>query len=583
MSDSEDSKRTNQPEWVATMNPYLKSAFTLACLAASLGPLNARAEDRSYDGSGNNLANPSWGAAGTTLARAAAAAYDDGRSTPRGGSSGLGLPNPRVISNMVVAQLTMLPNTHQMTDWVFQWGQFVDHDLDLTSAASPPEPFNIRIPAGDPVFDPGSTGTQIMPFQRSKYDSSTGISNAREQINDITSYLDASMIYGSEQARALALRTLSGDGKLKTSSGNLLPLNTFGVDNGTGGLVDPTRFYLAGDVRANEQIGLTAVHTLMMREHNRLAEEIAIINPAWDDEAIYQRARKLVGAEVQVITFNEFLPALLGAAAPGIISTYDPNANATIISEFSTALFRVGHTMLSPQLMRVQNDGTAAPGGHVLLRDAFFQMENLSGAGELEFFLKGLASDKQQEVDMHVVDDVRDFLFGEPIPGGFDLASLNIQRGRDHGLPGYNELRLAFGLPAYTSFDQITTDMTVRSGLETLYGSVDNIDAWVGALSEEHQPGAAVGPLIAAGLTEQFKRTRDGDRFWFTNDPELSGDLDWLLSTRLSDIIRQNTDITSLQKNVFFMMVPEPNTALLVLLAGVAALRRRRPDGKRQG
>ena len=47
---------------------------------------------------------------------------------------------------------------------------------------------------------------------------------------------------------------------------------------------------------------------------------------------------------------------------------------------------------------------------------------------------------------MHIVDDVRDFLFGEPIPGGFDLATLNIQRGRDHGLPGYNAVRVAFGL-----------------------------------------------------------------------------------------------------------------------------------------
>nr|WP_272873690.1 peroxidase family protein [Candidatus Accumulibacter phosphatis] len=113
----------------------------------------AQAEGRSYDGSGNNLANPSWGAAGTTLVRAVAAAYDDGLSAPRG-SSGSGLPNPRLISNLVVAQLTMLPNTHQMSDWVFQWGQFVDHDLDLSNAASPPEPFNIIIPAGEPMFDP---------------------------------------------------------------------------------------------------------------------------------------------------------------------------------------------------------------------------------------------------------------------------------------------------------------------------------------------------------------------------------------------------------------------------------------------
>jgi peroxidase len=528
-------------------------------LMAALLTTQASAEYRSYDGTGNNQAYTSWGAAGTQLARKTLiVGYDDGVSSPRG-SSDPTLPNPRVISNTLVAQTLMVPNTHQMTDWVFQWGQFVDHDLDLTNLASPVENLDVPIPAGDPIFDVGNTGTQVMSFQRSKYDPATGTStaNPRQQINDVTSYLDASAVYGSDETRAMTLRTLSG-GRMKTSAGNLLPLNTFGLPNGTGGPADPTQFYVAGDVRANEQVGLTAVQTLMLREHNRLADEIAEANPGWDDEQIYQRARKLVGGEVQVITYNEFLPALLGSQAPGLNSVYDDNLNASILTEFSTALFRVGHTMLSPNLMRMNNDGTEAPGGPMPLRHAFFVPQNLATSGELEYFLKGLASDQQQEVDMHLVDDVRNFLFGEPIPGGFDLATLNIQRGRDHGLPDYNTVREAFGLPPVASFDEISSDPDIQSGLESLYGSVDRIDAWVGALSEDHLAGSAVGPLITAGLAEQFRRTRDGDRFWFLRDPDLSGqDLDWLLSTRLSDVIRRNTTITNLQADVFFM-VPEP-------------------------
>ncbi len=245
---------------------------------------------------------------------------------------------------------------------------------------------------------------------------------------------------------------------MKISAGNLLPLNTFGLPNATGGPADPTQFYVAGDVRANEQVGLTAIHTLMLREHNRLADQIAAENPGWTDEQIYQRARKLVGGEVQVITYNEFLPALLGSYAPSINSVYDPGLDASVLTEFSTALYRVGHTMLSPNLMRMENDGSEAPGGPMPLRHAFFVPQNLASGGELEHFLKGLASDQQQEVDMHMVDDVRNFLFGEPIPGGFDLASLNIQRGRDHGLPDYNSIRVAFGLPAAASFADITSD-----------------------------------------------------------------------------------------------------------------------------
>ncbi|MGD9637277.1 MAG: peroxidase family protein [Pirellulales bacterium] len=543
---------------------------------------SVRAEYRTIDGTGNNLANSTWGATGTQLSRISPVAYDDGISTARG-STDPTLPNPRAISNTVIAQSIMAPNSHEMTDWVFQWGQFVDHDLDLTNLATPVENFDVPIPAGDSIFDAGNTGAAVMSFQRSKYDPTTGTNagNPRQQINDITSYLDASMVYGSDTARATALRTLSG-GKLKTSAGNLLPLNTFGLPNGTGGPADPTQFYLAGDVRANEQVGLTTVHTLFMREHNRLADQISAAHPGLSDEEIYQRARKLVGAEIQSITYREFLPALLGTYAPTITSTYDPDLNSGVLTEFSTALFRVGHTMLSPQLMRMTNDDTPAPGGAMSLRDSFFRMQNLAGANELEYFLKGLAYEQQQQVDMHIVDDVRNFLFGEPIPGGFDLATLNIQRGRDHGLADYNTVREAFGLPAVSSFAQITSDTEVQAGLQSLYGSVDRIDAWVGALSEDHLPGASVGPLIVAGLAEQFRRARDGDRFWFTRDADIAPeDLNWLLSVRLSDIIRLNTSITNLQGNVFFMAVPEPSTAaMLAILGGVLGLGLRRRSAR---
>jgi peroxidase len=555
------------------------SVIPSLCIGILLTVSAARADDRSYDGSGNNLLHPTWGAAGTQLPRLAPSAYDDGFAAPRGTMSNA-LPNPRLVSNDVVAQTVMLPNSHQMTDWVFQWGQFIDHDLDLTGAASPIESFDIRIPTGDPIFDPDGTGTQVMSFQRSHYDTATGTGpgNPRQQINQITSYLDASMVYGSSATRATTLRTLSG-GRLKTSEGNLLPLNTFGLPNGTGGPADPTQFYVAGDVRANEQVGLAAVHTLMMREHNRLADQISSENPSWTDEQIYQRARKLVGAEIQAITYNEFLPALLGQFAPTINSTYDPNLDASVFTEFSTALFRVGHTMLTPELMRMQNDGTPAPGGHMPLRDAFFLPQNLAGSGELEYFLKGLASDQQQEVDMHVVDDVRNFLFGEPIPGGFDLATLNIQRGRDHGLPDYNTVREAFGLTPVASFAEISSDPEVQLGLQSLYGDVGNIDVWVGAIAEDHLPGTAVGQLIAAGLVEQFTRTRDGDRFWYMRDGDLSAtDLAWINSLKLSDVIRLNTSITNIQDDVFFMTVPEPSTVALALLGivGLAGLTRPR-------
>ncbi|NUN51621.1 MAG: hypothetical protein HUU06_02385, partial [Planctomycetaceae bacterium] len=550
------------------------AAFAAILLLAS----TTTAENRSYDGSGNNPLNPAWGAAGTNLTRMAPADYADEMYLPSGGSR----PGAREISNAIAAQSVMIDDSRLLSSFVFQWGQFIDHDLDLTTTASPAESLPIPIPAGDPIFDPFSTGTQTMMFQRSTYDSATGTApgNPRQQVNAITSYIDGSMVYGSSESRALALREMSG-GLMKTSGDDLLPLNAMGLENATGGNPATASYFVAGDIRANEQVGLTAMHTLFVREHNRLAGELAAANPTWTDKEIFQRARKIVGAEIQAITYGEFLPALLGTMTPGAVATYDPNIDATVATEFSTALFRVGHTMLPPNLLRVQNDGSEAPGGPIPLRDAFFLPTNIASGTELEYLLKGLATQCQQQVDQLVVDDVRNFLFGEPMPGGFDLAALNIQRGRDHGLPDYNTVRVAYGLSPVASFAEITSDANLQAALAAVYGDVNDIDPWVGALSEDHVAGSGVGPLVAAALADQFARARDGDRFWYANDLEFTpAEIALLESTRLSDIIRRNTGITNLQDNVFFV-VPEPSALALAAAALVSlafTCRHRRGD-----
>lgn len=187
--------------------------------------------------------------------------------------------------------------------------------------------------------------------------------------------------------------------------------------------------------------------------------------------------------------------------------------------------------------------------------------------------MKGFASDRQENVDLMLVNDVRNFLFGPPGAGGFDLAALNIQRGRDHGLPGYNAMRVAYGLPAVTSYADITSNVDLQTRLEAAYGDLNDIDAWVGALAEDHLPGAQVGELIAAGIIDQFTRTRDGDRFWLTNDPDLSSDdLERLTSLRMSDIIKANSGVTNLQANIF--IIPEPTSLVMAGLAVAAAMRR---------
>jgi len=526
------------------------SVLAVSCGHDSESAVPAMPESRSVDGQGNNVEHPQWGAAGARLRRLMSAAYADGVSAPAGPER----PNPRAVSNAIVAQSTSTPSQAGLSGYVFQWGQFVDHDLDLTGLAAPPEELDIPVPPGDPTFDPQSSGTAVIPFLRSNFDvgTGTGPDNPREQVNDITSFLDASNVYGSSRTRAEALRTRSG-GKLRTSDDDLLPLNTLGLPNVDNGAVHPDQYYVAGDLRANEQPGLTAMHTLFMREHNRWCDVLAAAHPAWSDEQLYQEARRRVSALVQIITFKEFLPTLLGPFAPAVEGAYRPDIDATIANEFAAGLYRVGHTMLPPELPRVENDGTPAAEGPLALADAFFLPSNLSQPGELERILKGLATVTQQEIDSKVVDGVRNFLVGDPLSGVvMDLPSLNLQRGRDHGLPSYNQARVGVGLAARPSLAEISSDEHVQAAFESVYASIDDVDLWVGGISEDHAPGAQVGELIAVVLADQFTRLRDGDRFWYRRDAAFSAsDLAELEATRLADVIRRNTTISNLQDDVF--------------------------------
>jgi len=146
-----------------------------------------------------------------------------------------------------------------------------------------------------------------------------------------------------------------------------------------------------------------------------------------------------------------------------------------------------------------------------------------------------------QQIDVQVVDDVRNFLFGPPGAGGFDLAALNMQRGRDHGLPDYNTVRVAMGLQPKSSFAEVTSDTIVQERLGSVYGSVDEIDVWLGGLAEDPVNGGLVGELVFTVVKLQFERLRDGDRFWYERLPEdLLRDV---ADTRLADIIRRNTNI----------------------------------------
>ncbi len=513
----------------------------------SHAPHSALGDVRSIDGSENNRNYPRMNASGAQFVRIAPNDYEDGVSAMRAtGLSSAPLPNPRTVSNLVVAQSGDMPNRFGTSDWIWQWGQFIDHDLTLSDGIA--DPADMALPPGDMLDSGGGT----MPFRRAEFDPATGTgpSNPRQQFNELSGWIDASNVYGSTEARAAELRSFSG-GRLKTSAGDLLPFNINNFPNANGPAPDPTALFIAGDVRCNEQVSLTSIHTLFLREHNRLADLVAARNPSYTDEEIYQKARRLVGAELQIITYDEFLPALLGSKGKlKKYRGYDPTVNAGLRNEFSAAAYRLGHSALSPMLRRLDASGRSI--GDLPLRSVFFNAPTiLTARDSVDPFYRGLSSQRHQAIDARIIDDVRNFLFGPPGAGGFDLAALNIHRGRDHGVPGLNDVRAALGLNRHRNFADVTKDAALRTAFAATYASVDDVDLWVGGLSEAAVGDSQLGETLTAILTLQFSALRDGDRFWYQRYLTRE-ELKMLSGVRLSDVIMRNSGAV-VQNDVFYV------------------------------
>ena len=498
-------------------------------------PATFPSEYRTINGRFNNPVIPWLGSVGVPFVRVAPSAYVDGAGRIPARGDG---PSARAVSQAVSAQGLHqdMQSSKGNSNMFWLWGQFIDHDITETPIHVPLEQFDIVVPTGDAWFDPDGTGAQLIAMDRSAFQTVSGV---RQQVNALTAFLDASMVYGSDAPRALELRTMDGSGELKTSEGDLLPYNVNQFPNA------PTRLdrtlYLAGDVRCNEQVSLTAIHTLFVREHNYWARQIRAANPGFTGEQVYQHARAIVGGIVQSITYNQWLPMLVGPDAMPPYTGYDSAIDPGISNTFAAAGFRMGHSMLPAFLPRLDSSGVEAPEGHLSLAQAFFTPTEIGGNG-IDSVLRGVTMVKAQELDAHVINDVRNFLFGIPGDGGFDLAALNIQRGRDHGLPDYNTVREHFGLPRISDFAGVNPDPAVQAKLASVYADCDSIDPWVGLLCEPVVDGAMVGETLQAVLVEQFVRLREGDRFW--HEAYLPGDLvDLVQQQTLADIIKRNTGI----------------------------------------
>ena len=524
---------------------------------------------RTFDGTCNNFFYPLNGAAPIPFARLLPAQYQDGISLPVGHTQEDAFappwPSPRLISSKIMKSFAP-PNRAGLTHMFMQWGQFFDHDLDIAPVFEvdcgcnyTEECVPVAVLPEDPVFGVNSSHMgECLPFMRSTPACLCGSleeSLPRNQINQITSYIDASNVYGSTNEFAKSLRLfkaglLKQGNRLESFKGNL----PFQEDKPDMGVVP---FFVAGDARANEQVGLTVMHTIWLREHNRIARELADINPCWNDEKLFQEARKIVGAQMQVISFKEFLPLLFGTHLETYIPAYkgyNPFIDATIPNSFATAAYRFGHSLVRAKLERLdENFRRLKP---LDLARAFFNPLAYFESNGTDPIIRGLTVDQSNPVDEFLNRVITSKLFTEsPEKLGFDLASLNIMRGRDHGLPSYRTWqrfceRLFPGTKAVFHLND------TKQMLMELYGEEgfrEGIDLWVGGLAEKKLQTAQVGPTFACILGLTFSRLRDGDRFWYENNFVFTpGQRFQIKRTSLAKVLCTNADnIPEIQRSVF--------------------------------
>ncbi|XP_027882097.1 eosinophil peroxidase-like [Xiphophorus couchianus] len=553
----------------------------------------------------NNLKNPRLGASNTPFTRWLPSEYDDGISQPKGWNknrkfNNFLLPLVRQVSNNILSTTDAgVVNDTEYSHMVTMFGQWNDHDLSFTPFSPSIRSFSnglncdesceqsepcipIPIPPGDPRIP--SRPDVCIPAFRSAPACGTGYSafnfggepSKREQINSLTAFLDLGQVYGSNEKLALNLRDLTSDAGLLrvntefTDNGReLLPFHPLQVQmcatrrritNDTNAREVPC--FIAGDGRVDENIALTSLHTLFVREHNRLARQLKRLNQHWDSETLYQEARKIMGAYTQMFVFRDYLPHIVGPDAMrrqlGRYPGYNSNVDPSISNVFATAAYRFAHLAIQPVLFRLDPNYREHPGfPSVPLFKAFFTPWRVIFEGGVDPLLRGLIGRpaKLGTQDNMLVDALRERLFEFIQHLALDLGSLNMQRGRDHGLPGYNAWRRFCGLSQPSNqaeLAQVLRNPTLAQKLLELYGTPDNIDVWLGGVAEPFVPGGRVGPLFACLIATQFQRIRQGDRLWFQNPGVFTPQQRQALSAvTLSRVICDNTGITSVPSDAF--------------------------------
>ncbi|KAK7084497.1 hypothetical protein SK128_008778 [Halocaridina rubra] len=567
-------QRFNLSNDVSALETFSEDMFSFcdddSLLRPDPDPCQTNDRYRRLDGTCNNIQNPLWGASFIPFRRAILPEYGDGISSLRRAANGRPLPSGRQVSTSI--NMKSNKESSSLTILHMTFGQFIDHDITSTPVSqvsdsgygdgsikccdnvdeickrrffgrsleetelrhhNRPPPNRLRssecAPIEIPFYDEFYClhGQTCMEFVRSAPAARCTL-GPREQTNQLTAYMDGTMIYDTKPDTILRTNT---DGLLSTQltqdGEELLPPSTDPNDGcNVQEQISQNKFcFVAGDGRVNEQRMLSLFHTVWAREHNRIARALKSINPGWDDEKLFQETKRIVVAELQQVTYNEYLPTILGPWIPaqlGLLpkkkaqytSDYDEDINAGIANGFATAAYRFGHSEIADGFHRTTSTGLVS---HDKMTRIFFSPFELYKKNGISDLTRGSVTQAAGNIDAYFTDQITNYLFKGDGKFGLDLVALNVQRGRDHGIPGYNTWRELCELPKASSFSDLAGEIEAETlqSLQNIYRHVDDIDLFIGGLSERPLTGGLLGPTLTCIITDQFYRIKKGDRYWF--------------------------------------------------------------------
>jgi len=481
---------------------------------------------RTLDGTYNELTCPPMGAAGRRFGRNVPLqfAFPD--------QANLLVPNPRVVSRELMTRDTFKPATI-LNLLAAAWIQFMVHDWFVHVRSSKADGIDIPLAPGDDWSDPS------LRIPRSVPDAApAGSTRPPAYSNPNSHWWDASQIYGDQKAVCDALRSFTG-GQLTLDARGLLPL-------------DPTNGLDMTGFNDNWWIGLAMLHTLFACEHNYLCGQLAKNHPTWTDDQLYESAKLINSAMIAKIHTIEWTPAIL----PNPLTNLAMHVNwSGVVDEDLQQVFKfIGEDELLGGIVGSHAEQFGAPYSlteefvavyrmHPLMPDTFVFKSVATGATLETQELPAVAGRNTRAVVERIAMRDLFYSFGTTNPGAvtlhnypthlqnltrddgehLDLASVDIFRDRERGVPRYNQFRRLVHKPPVTSFEELTDNPVWREQIRSVYNNdIEKVDLMTGLYAEPLPEGFGFSDTAFRIFILMASRRLKSDRF-FTDDfrPEI--------------------------------------------------------------